>query len=49
MKFLPLVLAGALAYGQNTNEKIFTHVYSPGQWDENGFSLSGSQVEITHE
>ena len=49
MKFLPLLLAGALAYGQNTTEKIFTHIYSLGTWDESGFSLSGSQVEITRE
>ena len=47
MKFLPSLLACAFLCAENQTEKVFTHIYTLGEWDESGFSLSGSQVEIT--
>lgn len=49
MKLLSLLFATVLVYGQSEPEAIFTQIYSMGSWDESGFSLSGSQVEITQE
>jgi len=31
------------------SEKVFTEIYEGGDWDENGFVWSGSQIEITRE
>ncbi|QVL57901.1 MAG: class I SAM-dependent methyltransferase [Simkaniaceae bacterium] len=49
MKFIPFLLACALLCAENQTEKVFTYIYTLGEWDESGFSLSGSQVEITQD
>lgn len=49
MKILFLLLACSLLCAENQTEKVFSYIYSLGEWDESGFSLSGSQVEITQE
>lgn len=49
MKFLLFLLLGTFAFGQSPSEKVFSKIYSSGTWDGSGFSLSGSQVEVTQE
>lgn len=49
IKLIPYFLASTLLFGQSEAEKAFTKIYSYGTWDESGFSLSGSQVEVTRE
>lgn len=47
-KIFLLLIAFHLA-AEDTVEKIFTEIYQAGDWDEKGFSFSGSQIEITRD
>lgn len=48
MKMLFLLLCFSLTVEGNV-EKVFTEIYESFPWDEKGFVLSGSQIEITGE
>ncbi len=44
-----ILLIPLLLFGKPSHEKIFSNYYRIGEWDESGFSLSGSQLDITRE
>ncbi|MGE0197428.1 MAG: class I SAM-dependent methyltransferase [Simkaniaceae bacterium] len=45
-RHLCLLLTCVSLQAQDPTEAIFSWIYHSGTWDESGFSLSGSQVEI---
>ncbi|MCB1107623.1 MAG: class I SAM-dependent methyltransferase [Chlamydiia bacterium] len=54
MQLKKLLLSGLLSLNLHSSfsfshEEIFSAIYKLGTWSEEGFSLSGSQIEITRE
>lgn len=49
MKHILFILATLTLFAETYTEKVFTDYYKRGTWNASGFSLSGSQVEVTRE